>query len=215
MAKRFLTLVRHGQREPENGEDALGPKLTELGWRQAHQASKRLSMLAVDVIHTSSLRRAMETAQVLAVEHPGIPIRPSRLLWECLPAVPDFVLKWYSERNGQIDETAPAPVQPWLTVLAGIDDIARLEADFQQAQDAWQKYFIPARGKDRHDILVCHGNLIRYFAARAMQAPADTWINMEIYNCSMCEVVIETSGRPMLLSYNDNGHLSAGQKTSF
>ncbi len=219
MTRRFLTLVRHGQLEADNGADSLGPKLTELGWRQALQASRRLATLAVDVIHTSSLRRAMETAQILAVEHPNIPIRPSPLLWECVPALPENVLRWLKDRptgpEQPLEETAPLEIQPWLGVLSGLEDDTNLEAGFQQAQAAWQKYFIPARGKDRHDILVCHGNIIRYFAARAMQAPPEIWINLEIFNCSICEIIIEANGRSMLTSFNDNGHLQPGQKTQF
>jgi serine/threonine-protein phosphatase PGAM5 len=217
MAKRYLTLVRHGQLESDDGADALGPKLTELGWRQAHQAARRLASLPVDVIHTSSLRRAMETAQVLAIEHPNIPIRPSRLLWECIPALPDSVIQWVGHqlRLEQAEDGPPAEMQPWLAVLADIEDSSTLDAGFQQAREAWQKYFIPARGKDRHDILVCHGNLIRYFAARAMRAAPETWINLEIYNCSISEIVMEASGRSMLVSYNDSGHLLPAQKTIF
>ncbi|MCX6064401.1 MAG: phosphoglycerate mutase family protein, partial [Chloroflexi bacterium] len=92
MGTRHLYLVRHGQSEPGgSAADALGPGLTVLGWKQAHQTARRLASLKVDVIHTSSLRRAMETAQVLAVEHPDLPIRPAQLLWECVPFIPDFV----------------------------------------------------------------------------------------------------------------------------
>src|SRR5512140_1454297 len=101
MAIRHLYIVRHGQREPGAGSDDLGPSLTVLGWKQAHQAARRLAAIKADVIHTSSLRRAMETAQILAVEQTReIPIRPTNLLWECVPAMPDYALEWFRAHPG-------------------------------------------------------------------------------------------------------------------
>jgi len=215
MATRHLYLVRHGQREPGPGPDALGPGLTVLGWKQAHQAARRLSTLKIDVIQTSSLRRTMETAQILAVEQASLPIRPTRLLWECVPALPELVLQWFKEHPEPDTERLPEPIRPWRGILADLEGPEHLEADFEQANQAWEKYFIPAKGKDRHDIIVCHGNLIRYFVLRALQAPPEGWINMDIYNCSICEIVVETNGRARLISHNDSGHLHADQVTLF
>lgn len=215
MSTRYLYLVRHGQREPEASSDPLGSKLTELGWRQAHQAARRLASLKLDVIHTSSLNRTMETAQILAVEHPGIPIRPSRMLWECVPAMPEIVLKWFKAHPDPGSVTLPLQMQPWRPIWSILDDAQHLETDMEQARQAWDKYFIPARGKERHDILVCHGNLIRYFITRALQTLPEAWINMDIHNCSISQVVIEGDGRPMLISFNDTGHLHADQLTFY
>lgn len=216
MATRHLYLVRHGQREPSPGPDVLGPGLTVLGWKQAHQAARRLSTLKIDVIHTSSLRRTMETAQILAVEQQSnIPIRPSRLLWECVPAMPEFVLQWFKEHPEPDSVSMPIEILPWLGVWPGFESLYQLPNDFEQASQAWEKYFIPAKGKARNDIIVCHGNLIRYFIMRALQAPPEGWINMDIYNCSICEISIDTNGRVRLISHNDSGHLHADQVTLF
>jgi serine/threonine-protein phosphatase PGAM5 len=215
MAIRHLYLVRHGQREPGSGNDDRGPTLTVLGWRQAHQAARRLAALKIDVIHTSSLRRTMETAQILAVEQSNIPIRPSRLLWECVPAMPDFALQWFKEHPDPDPGRLPEKMQPWRGVWSEMGDVEQLQTDFEQARQAWDKYFIPAKGKDRHDIIVCHGNLIRYFVMRALQAPPEDWINMDIYNCSICQINVEANGRPILVSHNDSGHLHADQLTLF
>lgn len=215
MATRHLYLVRHGQREPGVGNDDLGPSLTVLGWKQAHQAARRLAALKIDVIHTSSLRRAMETAQILAVEQSNIPIRPSRLLWECLPAMPDFALQWFRAHPNPGTARMPEGMRPWRAVWPEMENVEQLQTDFEQARQAWEKYFIPAKGKDRHDIIVSHGNLIRYFVMRALQAPPESWVNTDIYNCSICEITIEANGHPMLISHNDSGHLHTDQLTFF
>jgi broad specificity phosphatase PhoE len=216
MAIRYIYLVRHGQREPGLGNDERGPSLTVLGWKQAHQTAHRLASLEVDVIHTSSLRRTMETAQILAVEQAGeIPIRPSNMLWECVPAMPDFALQWFRAHPGAGSARMPEGMQPWRAVWSEMDDVEQLQGDFEHACQAWDKYFIPAKGKDRRDIIVAHGNLIRYFVMRALQCPPENWINMDIYNCSICQINIEANGRPILVSHNDVGHLHADQLTLF
>lgn len=38
---------------------------------------------------------------------------------------------------------------------------------------AFAKYFKTTRGKDRHEIIVSHGNLIRYLAARVLAESGD------------------------------------------
>jgi serine/threonine-protein phosphatase PGAM5 len=215
MATRHLYLVRHGQRETGPGPDALGPGLTVLGWKQAHQAARRLAKLKIDVIHTSSLRRTMETAQILAVEQASLPIRPSRLLWECIPALPETVWEWFKAHPEPAEGKIPEAILPWRAIWGELGDPEQLVDDFEQAREAWKKYFIPAKGKDRHDIIVCHGNLIRYFVVRALNAPPESWIQMDIYNCSISEVAVETDGRARLVSHNESGHLSADQVTLF
>src|SRR5262249_36187878 len=89
MAQRTLHLIRHGQyHRADHPSDGLGGSLTELGKMQAQLAAQRLSKLPIRVIHHSTLRRAAETAAIIAALRPTVPLRPSRLLWECIPCVP-------------------------------------------------------------------------------------------------------------------------------
>ena len=215
MASRHIYLIRHAQREPIAGPDSLGPGLSLLGWKQAHQTARRLATLTIDVIHTSSLRRTMETARIIGVEFPDVPIRPSPLLWECIPAVPEYAMQWH-KAHPKVDITTakiPPEMVPWVGLWATDVNLKEIEEGFEQARLAWQKYFIPARGKDRNDIIVCHGNIMRYFVMRALLVPPEAWANTDIYNCGISEIVIESDGRIMLLSHNDNGHLPPEMKT--
>jgi serine/threonine-protein phosphatase PGAM5 len=213
MAKRHIYLLRHGQREAGEAPDDFGPSLTSLGWKQARHAARRLSAYKVDVIYTSSLRRAMETAKIVALEHPNIPIRPSDLLWECIPAVPEHVIAWFKAHPKMDNARIPPEIVPWANIWSEEMDAEAMNGDFAQAQAAWDRYFAPMRGKERHEIIVCHGNLIRYFVMRALQAPPENWINTDIYNCAISEIVIESTGRVMLISHNDSGHLPPGMLT--
>ena len=215
MAVRHIYLVRHAQREPVAGPDEFGPGLSLLGWKQAHLTARRLSTLKTDVIHTSSLRRTMETARIIAVEFSDLPIRPSPLLWECIPAMPDFAVEWHKTHLNMDTSTIKIPpeITPWVGLWTDETSVREIEEGFEQARQAWQKYFVPARGKDRHDIIVCHGNILRYFVMRALMVPPEAWRNTDIYNCGISEIVIEADGRIMLLSHNDVGHLPPEMKT--
>lgn len=215
MAVRHLYLVRHAQREPVAGPDSFGPGLSLLGWKQAHLTARRLAALKIDAIYTSSLRRTMETARIIALEFSDIPIRPSPLLWECIPAMPDYAVAWHKAHLNV--DTSTIKVPPEITPWVGLwnDDTSEREIDegFDQARQAWQKYFIPARGKDRHDVIVCHGNILRYFVMRALLVPPEAWRNTDIYNCGISEIAVESDGRIMLISHNDSGHLPPEMKT--
>jgi len=184
MGTRIIHLVRHGQTAQGDPSDELGNGLTSLGQRQARRVTLRLSRLPVSVIHYSTLRRAAETAHIIAEQFPGIPARPSRLLWECIPGLPVTVRKDYP-------------------------DISRREAerDWQRTGRAFAKYFRPARGGDRHEIIVAHGNLIRYFALRALGVTPGLWMQTDIRNCGLSEIHIESDGVTMLIALNDTGHI--------
>ena len=215
MAVRHLYLVRHAQREPTVGPHALGPGLTLLGWKQAHLTAHRLATLKIDVIHTSSLRRTMETARIIALEFEGIPIRPSSLLWECIPAIPDYAMEWH-RKHENVDTGSikiPAVMKPWVDLWGEGTTLKEMEEGFEQDRAAWEKYFAPAQGKDRHDIIVCHGNLMRYFVMRALMAPSEGWCNANLYNCGISEIDVNNDGTITLMSHNDNGHLPDEMKT--
>jgi broad specificity phosphatase PhoE len=186
MAQRTLYLVRHGRYDWESpSPDKFEGSLTDLGRQQAALTGRRLRTLPIDVIHHSTLRRARETAAIIAAELPGVPVHVSQLLCECIPYVNEALLaKWF----------AKAPRD-------------ELEAGGRQAEQAYGRYFKPARGADRHEIIVCHGNIIRYFMCRVLQAPPEVWINADINNCGITEVRIEPNGWMRLVSHNDTGHL--------
>jgi broad specificity phosphatase PhoE len=83
----------------------------------------------------------------------------------------------------------------------------------QQAREAYDTHFTPAADADRHDLLVCHGNIIRYFMLRALGAPVELWANAETYNCGIGEVWVKAGGRTTLVSHNDCGHLPQELRT--
>jgi serine/threonine-protein phosphatase PGAM5 len=185
MATRTIYLIRHGQYDSKNSHnDKLAGGLTPIGVEQVKLTAQRLRSLPISAIHCSSLQRAVETAEIIAREFPDVPLYRSQLLWECVPCIP---------RN--------------FTELFADIPLETIEQDRQQAERAFDRYFKRARGKDKHEIVVCHGQIIRYFVCRVLQLQPEAWVDMDMSNCGISEVLIETDGRMVLVSHNDVGHL--------
>lgn len=162
--------------------------MTPIGVKQAKLTAQRFRLLPINAIYCSTLRRAVETAEIIAREIPDIPLQRSRGLRECYPCVPPI----------------PAYIEYFAQVPA--EEIAQGK---EQAEKAFDKYFKRARGNDKHEILVCHGNLIRYLVCRVLEIQPEAWGRMDICNCGISTVLIKPDGRMILISHNDVGHLPA------
>jgi broad specificity phosphatase PhoE len=183
---RNLTLEQHYELHTKEGG------LTPRGKKQAKLTAKRLSSLPIDAIHCSSLRRALETAKMIAKEFPAIDVQKSRLLWECVPSIP----KAFAEHE-HFRYISEKDVELWK----------------RQADEAFERYFKSTRRTDKHEIIVSHANLIRYLVCRALHVQPDAWFNMCIDNCGISEIRIEPNDRMRLVSYNDVGHLPHQSRT--
>jgi len=201
MASRLVYLVRHGQYrrlspdEPESestAEEAIRVDggLTPLGIEQAQLTAQRFKSYPISAIYCSSLPRAVQTAEIIAEGCPGIPLRKTRILWECIPCVPPSISEYFAGVSSE--------------------DVARGR---EQAEEAYGRYFKRARGEDKHEIVVCHGNLMRYFVSRALGVEPETWGNMGIVNCGISLVSI-TPRWTMVMCHNDSGHLPEGKRTA-
>jgi broad specificity phosphatase PhoE len=157
-------------------------KLTALGRRQAKRVGKRLASLDLHMMHHSDMLRAAETAELIASElGMRIPIRSSKVLREGVPTVP---CAWL----------------PNLTRAEARQHRARMDA-------AYDRYFKPHRGGQREEVLVAHANIIRYFVSRAMGDSVAKWARISLTQGSLTVMSIAPSGRALLTSFNDVGHL--------
>ena len=60
--------------------------------------------------------------------------------------------------------------------------------------------------KSHSSVLVCHGNVIRYFVCRALQIDPECWLRMAVDNASITIVDIHASGKVSLRTLGNNGH---------
>ncbi|MFA7692200.1 MAG: hypothetical protein GX117_10935 [Candidatus Hydrogenedentes bacterium] len=192
MAVRVIYLVRHGQHDLKNPSGSeLGGSLTSLGIKQAELTAQMLASKNISSIHSSSLNRAEETARIIARQLPGISIQQTDLLWECIPTMTPKL---------KLEMPNYTPVQ--------------VAQDKQRAEVAYRKYFKVAKRTDRHDLIVCHGNLIRYFVTLILNAKPDSWVKMDMCNCGITQVLIQGDGDMAILCLNDWSHLPKELRTS-
>lgn len=192
MAVRVIYLIRHAHHDVDNPSGSeLGGGLTPKGIKQAELTAKLLAKRPVTSIHCSSLNRAEETARIISKEIPGLAIQQTDLLWECIPSMtPKLKQEMPNYTNAQVAQ------------------------DRQRADIAFRKHFKVAKRTDRHDLIVCHGNLIRYFISVVLRAEPDSWMRMDMCNCGVSQILIQPEGDMALLCHNDWSHLPRELRTS-
>lgn len=177
MGTRNLLLVRHGQYDVERGG-----WLTELGREQAIHTGKwifdNLAGQRVHALWSSTLPRARETADIIGKSVTRQAVKRAGVLREGM----------YSKVKGY--EVPPS----------------EREEDRKRADAAYERFFKTTR-VDRFEIVVCHGNLIRYLVCRAMEIPVARWTRMNSNHCALTRVLIRDTGAVRVVSYNETAHL--------
>jgi len=188
----YVYLIRHGIYDPDtsrSADDVVTNGLNALGHEQARLIGARLAALPVapGALISSDYRRARETAEDIGRLLGKEPVLDT-LIHECSPA---------SDRPDYMKSHPPGE-------LAACDsNLAR----------AWAKYMAPSPDADRHDVLVCHGNVIRWFVSRALAGDSRRWPWMEIANGSLTILAVRPDGTTRLVCFSDVGHLPVPKQT--
>lgn len=189
-AAKTIVLVRHGHYDADAKADPeLGPGLSTLGAAQARLAGARLAGLpgAFDVFLASPLTRAHETARLIA-DDLGAKIDVTPDLAECTPPT------W---RAADVADETPE---------AMVACAAKLDKLFAER-------FRPAAGAERRELLVCHGNVIRYLVTKALGVDTKAWLEMSVGHASLTVVRVETSGKFKVIAVGDVGHVPPNLQT--
>lgn len=188
---RMLYLIRHGYYDHEDDADPdVGKALVPLGVAQARLVAARLRSLPVEftALFSSTMTRARQTAFVIQEDFPELEVQQTRILRECTPTT------WRKDIMAEV-----------------VPEEARLCEE--QLELAFSEFFAASPERDRHDILVCHGNVIRYLVTRALNVEPKAWLGMSIGNCSLTVVRIRADGAIKLLQFSDVGHLPPNLQT--
>ncbi len=186
---RTLYLVRHGYYDfKDPADERVGKHLDALGREQARLVARRLKSLPVhfSAVRTSRFARAMETGDIIGPVL-GVAVERDSLLNECEPPASRTDLRQHSQ--GEADSS-----------------LAQLEA-------AWAEYARPAPAGDTHEVLVCHGNVIRWFVTRAIGADPRQWAYMDIANGGLTIITIKPDGSTRLVVFNEVAHLPIAKQT--
>jgi len=182
---RTVYLIRHGEYDSDDQSDpTVGKALVPLGVAQARLVGARLRGMPVNFtsLHSSTMTRARQTAELIGQEFPKLEIQSSALISECTPPT----------RRKDVTEGETA------------EDLL---ACTRQLEEAFPVYFAPSPDADRNDIVVCHGNVIRSFVTMALEVDTEAWLGMSIANCSLTVITVEADGSMKVLSYSDSGHI--------
>jgi serine/threonine-protein phosphatase PGAM5 len=177
-----LYLIRHGAYVADrNADPQLGPGLTALGIAQARLIAARLSGAGVkfDSMTSSTLQRARDTAAVMHETLASVPVAQSPLLRECMPPVFESV-------EGEATERAECA---------------------KQLDRAFAEFFTPPKDASRNDILVAHGNVIRYLVMKALKVDTRAWLGMTVAHASLTVIQVQQDGSIKVLAVGDSGHI--------
>jgi len=188
---RTLYLIRHGLYDEDDPRDeAVGKGLTEPGRRQARITGVRLAAMGIrfDTLWTSPFTRARETADIIAESLSGLAPRLASDLAECTPTT------WRKD------------------IMAGLEP-GEAEACVAQLERAFARFFVPSPAGDRHELLVCHGNVIRWLWCRALGVDTAAWLGMAVANCSITVIQVKPDGACKLYVFGDAAHLPIALQT--
>jgi serine/threonine-protein phosphatase PGAM5 len=84
-----------------------------------------------------------------------------------------------------------------------------LDEHLRQSEMAFETFFKAPKidSESSYELLVCHGNLIRFFICKALLIDIDTWIKLEMNHCGISIVNINDSGNMQLVSHNETKHI--------
>lgn len=192
---RTIVLVRHGNYVSDPAADEQsGPHLSPLGVAQAYLAGGRLAGRPAsadgkradgkrfDGLYVSPMLRARDTAAAIAHDFPGRKFEVVDDLAECTPPT----------RRTEITQG---------------DDPKDLAACKARLDRVFARFFQPATGSAQTDLLVCHGNVIRYLVTRALGVDTQAWLEMSVGHASITRIRVEADGRFKVIAVGDVGHI--------
>lgn len=179
--------VRHGQHILSATKDEE-KVLTDIGREQAEETGKFLSQQygnKVNTIYHSNLTRARETAIIISKYFPGVRLVEDANLAEGVPVAPSPSVSGFKPTTEEI------------------------VSDKERIDNAFSTYF-SKRGKSFNgnvDIIVCHGNVIRYMFCKGLQYPTSGWLRLNHLNCGITRMSVSTDSLVICSGLGDGGHL--------
>ena len=197
-----ILLARHGETDWNRDGRWQGHSerpLDAAGQAQARALGSRLAGMEIDLLYSSDLTRARQTAE--AVEHAtGLEAIVDRDLREV------DVGQWAGCTREQARERDPAWYREW--VDGAVEGYAGGETYLElhrRSVRAFQRILEAADG--RTAVVVCHGGNIRAIVSEVVGLGADQrWRIAAVANCSLTAIE-RRRGRVTLVTFNDTGHL--------
>lgn len=201
-----LLLVRHGEQVwPDKLApvgDWVNPALSELGQRQAAAVGEYLKGDAIDVIYSSHLERAKDTAAAIAQHHSSEPIEVEELeeirMFSELPqdvsAVESVGLLEFATMHDQFGKT-----QKWDSYLHG-----ERSADFRN-RISKSIQTILEQHRNSTIAIVCHGGVKNIYLSALLGLEVDMFFRPN--HCSVSRLRFDDNG-PVIETLNEHMFLT-------
>jgi ribonuclease H / adenosylcobalamin/alpha-ribazole phosphatase len=197
-------LLRHGQTEMSVGGRFAGRSdipLTSVGARQAADVAERLAGRGIDLVVSSPLSRAKETARAVA-DAAAAPLAIDDSFAET-----DFG-GWEGLTFGAVMDRWPAQLAAWQrdsdTAPPGGESFTAVASRVNSALDR-----LLAEQQGKTIVVVSHVTPIKTLVCRALAAPLAAMFRMHLDVASLCEAAWFADGPSLLRSLNDTAHLRA------
>ncbi len=139
--------------------------LTALGEKQARAVAAYLAELPIARLASSDWPRARQTADLIAEQLPSARCQRQRALREIIPtSVPGLRVPATKQAEGK-----------------------------RRVELVLERFFKPAR-QTRHEVFVCHGNLIRALVLRACAGRVNGWERLPVHHCGITTFSVSSSG---------------------
>lgn len=188
---REVVLVRHGHYVPDASiDERTGPGLSPIGVAQGQLVGARLKgeVSRLDRLYVSPMRRARDTAAAIGISFPERAFDIVDDLAECTPP---------TRREEIMARETP-------------ESAAACKA---QLDRLFERFFLTPAEAGHTDLLVCHGNVIRYLVTRALGVDTDAWLEMSVGHASITRIRIEPDGRFKVIAVGDVGHMPVNLRT--
>ena len=179
--------------------------LSDIGRHQASRLADRLRHSSIAQVYSSPLRRALSTAEAVALPH-GLTVRQENDLTEI-----DLGL-WRGMFGSDIAAHYPVLWKTWRTDPTAFEPPGGESlAKVQQRATAIMERIAASMG-DQMVALVTHDVVIRLLVAYCLEVPASIYRRLEIANASLT-IVQSTDHQWRLRLLNDTAHLSDEART--
>lgn len=194
-----LMIVRHGQSQANVAHLLQGQShgaLTAVGRTQAGRLAQTLSQTPFDLILSSDLARAQETARIIA-QATGVPLEVTAALRE-----------WHV---GELDGQPQAVLKQ---VLAGpsLPELDFKPAGGESLRELWQRAaafltYLVERYPDKTVLLCSHGDFIRMLLGHLLGQEIEEAAKLKLDNTSLTVLEDDGQGRWVLKTVNNTDHL--------
>jgi broad specificity phosphatase PhoE len=204
-----VLLIRHAQQDVDFAGATVGdwidPRLSDHGRQQARLAGEALSLLKLDGIYTSPLKRAMETADAVAQHH--------RLVVQKLDDLREVEI--FREMPG--DKKAEEFLGTDLLQAVRLRMLNERSWDvypYSESSHEFRRRAINAvetaiaRNKGERIAIVCHGGVINAYVGHIISSPYDMFFRPAHTSIN---IVVAGGERRVLRLLNDTHHLQSGE----